>query len=96
MISKIIISIDNDKYILTKDSEVITSICMENLVLNGKDLYNNLFSKLDLTKKINFEIELDSCIRDSKDKKLANDIKQIIEKIIQTINEDFNLEEEVN
>lgn len=32
MISKIIISIDNDKYILTKDSEVITSICMENLV----------------------------------------------------------------
>ncbi len=96
MISKIIISIDNDKYILTKDSEVITSICMENLVLNGKDLYNNLFSKLDLTKKINFEIELDSCIRDSKDKRLANDIKQIIEKIIQTINEDFNLEEEVN
>ena len=96
MITKIIISIDNDKYILTKDSEVITSICMENLVLNGKDLYNNLFSKLDLTKKINFEIELDSCIRDSKDKRLANDIKQIIEKIIQTINEDFNLEEEVN
>ena len=96
MISKIIISIDNDKYILTKDSEVITSICMENLVLNGKDLYNNLFPKLDLTKKINFEIELDSCIRDSKDKRLANDIKQIIEKIIQTINEDFNLEEEVN
>lgn len=96
MISKIIISIDNNKYIVTKDCEVITSVCMESLVLNGKDLYNNLFSKLDLTKKINFEIELDSSIKDSKDKRLTNDIKQIIEKIIMTINEDFNLEEEVN
>lgn len=96
MISKIIISIDNNKYIVTKDCEVITSVCMESLVLNGKDLYNDLFSKLDLTKKINFEIELDSSIKDSKDKRLTNDIKQIIEKIIMTINEDFNLEEEVN
>lgn len=66
------------------------------LVLNGKDLYNNLFSKLDLIKKINFEIELDSNIRDSKDKRLTSDIKQIIEQIIVTINEDFNLEEEIN
>ena len=39
---------------------------------------------------------LDSSIKDSKDKRLTNDIKQIIEKIIMTINEDFNLEEEVN
>lgn len=96
MISKIIISIDNNKYIVTKDSEFITSVCMESLVLNGKDLYNNLFSKLDLTKKINFEIELDSSIIDSKDKRLTTDIKQIIEQIIMTINDDLNLEEEVN
>lgn len=91
---KIIISIENNNYVLKKDKEVITTICMEKLILNGKELYNNLFSKIDLTKKIDIDVQLDTNIVDSKDKRLTNDIKLIIEQIIETLNEDFKLEGE--
>ena len=63
---------------------------METLVLNGKDLYDNLFSSILLTEKLNIEVGIDNSVIDSKDKRLTNDIKMIIEKIVEKINYDFN------
>lgn len=87
----IIISIDNGNYVLKCENNIITNVDMETLVLNGKDLYDNLFANILLTEKLNIEVEIDKSVIDSKDRRLTNDIKMIIEKIVNTINDDFKL-----
>ncbi|MFR1525323.1 MAG: hypothetical protein ACLSUV_07435 [Bacilli bacterium] len=86
----VIISIDNGNYVLKRENNIITNVNMETLVLNGKDLYDNLFSSILLTEKLNIEVGIDNSVIDSKDKRLTNDIKMIIEKIVEKINYDFN------
>ncbi|MEI3527362.1 MAG: hypothetical protein V8R15_04870 [Bacilli bacterium] len=86
----VIISIDNGNYVLKCENNIITNVNMETLVLNGKDLYDNLFSSILLTEKLNIEVGIDNSVIDSKDKRLTNDIKMIIEKIVEKINYDFN------
>ena len=87
----IVISIDNGNYVLKCENNVITNVDMETLVLNGKDLYDNLLANILLTEKLNIEVEIDKSVIDSKDRRLTNDIKMIIEKIVNTINDDFKL-----
>lgn len=87
----IIISIDNGNYVLKCENNIITNVDMETLVLNGKDLYDNLFANILITEKLNIEVEIDKSVIDSKDRRLTNDIKMIIEKIVNTINDDFKL-----
>ena len=86
----VIISIDNGNYVLKRENNIITNVNMETLVLNGKDLYDNLFSSILLTEKLNIEVGIDNSVIDSKDKRLTNDIKMVIEKIVEKINYDFN------
>ena len=86
----VIISIDNGNYVLKRENNIITNVNMETLVLNGKDLYDNLFSSILQTEKLNIEVGIDNSVIDSKDKRLTNDIKMIIEKIVEKINYDFN------
>ena len=86
----VIISIDNGNYVLKCENNIITNVNMETLVLNGKDLYDNLFSSILLTEKLNIEVGIDNSVIDSKDKRLTNDIKMIVEKIVEKINYDYN------
>lgn len=91
---RITINMINEEYIITCDSVKIASVDKTNLILNGKDLYDNLFVGLDLNCFVEFDIEIGKEIIDSNDKRLANDLKTIFEKIINNINTDFNLKKE--
>lgn len=87
----IIISLINSKYVLKCDGIEITTIDTETLVLNGKDIYEKFFSKLELKENILIVVENDTSIIDSKDRRLTGDIKKIIERTVSLINNSLNL-----
>lgn len=91
MIREIKIKLVDDCYNVCSDDQLITKVDKTSLTLSGQELYSNLFSKLPLNEEVKIDIQLDDSIVDSNDKRLAADIKTVIDKIIETINVDFNL-----
>lgn len=92
---KIRICTTKTEYNVFSDENIIFTVSKSDLVLDGNKLYNNFFSKLDVTKKLDFNIEIDSSITDSIEKRIANDIQSVLLKIVDSINVKFNHTDEV-
>lgn len=73
------------------DKKEVIVISKSNLVIDGKKLFDNFISDLDITSKIEFNYIDDSSIVDSNEKRIVTDIKTVLNNISKHINEKFNL-----
>lgn len=89
---KVIKIINNDvNLILENESVEIISIPKDNLTIDGKKLFDNFISKLDITQKVEFDYVYDKPITDSNTKRITADIELILNSIAQKINDKFKL-----
>lgn len=91
MLRKIEIKNHEHKIVLLCDGEEIISIAKNNLVIDGKQLFDNFITNLDITTKVDFDYIDDLSITDSNEKRIVNDIKTVLNNIAKNINEKFNL-----
>lgn len=82
--------IDGDYYVFHNDA-IIFKVHKSDLSIKGKDLYDNLISKLDLKTKVEFEYETDPSLTNSNEKRIVEDIIGILNLIADKINTKFEL-----
>ncbi|NLL02558.1 MAG: hypothetical protein GX265_06045 [Mollicutes bacterium] len=92
MKNKIEIRIIDDCYNVFHNNKIIIKVSKENLTIKGRELYDNLFSKLDIKNKIEFEYEKDSSFINSEEERIVGDIIEIFDLIATKINSKFKLE----
>jgi hypothetical protein len=80
-----------DQFQLLCEGTEILSIPKNNLTIDGKKLFDNFVSKLDLSSKIEFDYVDDPAIVDSNEKRIITDIKSVLNNIVQKINDKFKL-----
>lgn len=80
-----------DQFQLISDGEVFLSIPKNNLTIDGKMLFDNFVSRLDLSSKVEFGYIDDSTITDSNEKRIIIDIKSVLDGIEHKINDKFKL-----
>lgn len=81
-----------DKHIqLTCGKSEIVSIPKDNLTIDGKKLFDNFISKLELTTGVEFDFIDDPKVTNGNDKRIVADIKSIFNNIAKKINDKFKL-----
>lgn len=85
------VSLSESVFILKADNVEITKFPKSTLILNGKDIFDNLIKTMDRTTKFEFELVSDGTITDSEDKRVFNDLKTIFSTIALKINATLNL-----
>jgi hypothetical protein len=90
---KKIISIDSIEaaFVLSIDGVVIITIPRQDLTVDGKQLFENLFSKIDITNKVFFTYNVNASITEPNDKRIVKDIQEILDGIANKINDKFKL-----
>jgi len=78
-------------FILMFEANEVVSIPKNNLTIDGRTLFDNFISKLDLSTKVEFDFIDDISIDEPNEKRIVEDIKSIFNGIAQKINEKFNL-----
>jgi predicted thioredoxin/glutaredoxin len=81
----------SDQYQLVSDEKVVLSIPKNNLTIDGKMLFNNFVSELDLSSAVEFDYVQDLTITDSNEKRIIADIMSILNSIAIKINDKFKL-----
>lgn len=94
MLKVIKITSTNDSFQVLSEGKLITTIQKNNLSLNGKKLFDNLLSSLDLSTKLTFDYEIDPGIVESNEKRIVKDLVEILDNIALKINEKFKLKSE--
>jgi len=85
------VSLSESVFILKVDTVEITKFPKSTLILNGKDIFDNLVKTMDRKTKFDFELVSDGTITDSEDKRVFNDLKTIFSTIALKINTTLNL-----
>ena len=77
---------NDDAFVIMENKEEIIKIKLSDLVLSGKELYFNLFDKFPEDEStIEVTMFNDETIVDSNDKRIADEIKKVIESIAKKI-----------
>lgn len=94
MLKVINITSTNDSFKVISEGKLITVLQKNNLSLNGKELFDNLLTSLDLSTKLTFQYEIDSGIVEPNEKRIIKDLVGILDNITLKINEKFKLQTE--
>jgi len=81
---------DDQIQLFCEDIEFI-AIPKNNLTIDGKELFDNFISKLDLSTIVEFDYVENDSIDDTNEKRIIADIKTILNNIAQKINDKFKL-----
>ncbi len=79
------ISKTDSDFEITEEKKLITKISNKDLTLSGKDIYFELFDKYPLDEKIELEIHVDESVKNSNDRRIANEISSVLENIAKDI-----------
>ena len=83
----LMISLDNNNYLIKSDQGKELTINGEDLILSGKGLYDAFFSDVDLEEFLELNVVIDKGIVGSRELYIAKQISKIIEGIVTKIND---------
>lgn len=92
MLKVIKITGTNESFQVLSEGKIITTLQKNNLSLNGKELFDNLLTSLDLSTKLTFDTEIDAGIVEPNEKRIVKDLVGIMDNIALKINEKFKLQ----
>ena len=82
----------NTHFELRENNSLITSISLSELSLSGREIFKNLFDKYPIDDtEIGLRIDMDESISDSNDKRIANEIKLVLNDIADKIRQEKNI-----
>lgn len=87
MKKNLLISKNSEGFIVLEDNNKICEVKNTDLLLSGRDLFFNLFDKFPINETVDLDIYIDKSIKDSNDKRIANEIKQVLIDICNKIEE---------
>lgn len=64
------------------------------MLLNGKELFDFIFSKIEYSEKLEFEYKIENESQNENEKRIINEIKKILDEIVDGINKKFKLNED--
>jgi len=90
MKKNLMISYDSDNYVVKIDDDHKFLVPTATLILNGTDLFNALFSDVSLKEPLQYDIDISDEISGSHEKRVAEDIKTVINNIVVKINDEIS------
>lgn len=87
MKKNLLINKNSEGFIVLEDNNKICEVKNTDLLLSGRDLFFNLFDKFPINETVDLDIYIDKSIKDSNDKRIANEIKQVLIDICNKIEE---------
>lgn len=79
--------VDNNYKIQADDGKTLV-VKSEDLILNGKDLYDSFFSNVTFKEKLDLTIKTNESIKGSREQHICNDLKTILDDICKRINDE--------
>lgn len=81
------ISLANSNYLIKSDNDKEIIIDGEDLILNGKALYDAFFYDIKIGEQLELSVDIDDSVVGGREKHIAEDIKKIIDNIVKRIND---------
>ena len=89
----LMISLVNGNYLIKSDDNKETAVNGDDLILNGKALYDAFFFDVKIGEQLEFNVTIDDSVVGGRETHIAEDIKKILENIVKKINDSaFELE----
>jgi len=86
-----LVKFNGDSFFLESNDKVM-KIARSDLEFKGNEFYSNFLSSLDVSKKVNFEVQKDeSLVWTNDDDRIFNQLSKLIKEIENKINIEFNL-----